>query len=78
MTCPSCCCPACPAPPTGPGAPRRPPPGPSTEAASPGTAGCGPRTISPTSAPPPWTGSRPGRRCVRDTPRPLERDMKPS
>jgi hexosaminidase len=56
MTCPSCCCLACPASPTRPGALRSWPAGPTTVTASPGTAGCGPKMVSPTSAPPPWTG----------------------
>ena len=56
-TYPSCCCRAWPASPTRPGATRSSPAGPATVTASPGTAGCGYKTTSRTSAPPPWTGS---------------------
>src|SRR5262245_53968933 len=52
----SCCCLGSPASPTKLGATRRSPPGPITAIASLGTADCGRKTASRTSAPPPCTG----------------------
>src|SRR5262245_45285752 len=57
-TCASCCFLAWPASPRRRGAIRRPQPGPTTAPASPGTATCGRKTTSRTSAPQWWTGSR--------------------
>src|SRR5262249_48782420 len=77
--CASCCCLGWPASPTRLGATRRSPAGPTTAIASLGTADCGRKTASRTSAPPPWAGSDPDpvrhrRRRAREGLLPVEPD----